>query len=100
MDPDQELININVNICDRPYRLKVKPSEEEHVRRAAKMINEKVKDLQSQYSAKDKQDYLAMAALMQMVDKLNVKADIVIKDNALMDRISDLDARLNQVLAP
>ncbi len=100
MEPAQELININVNICDRPYRLKVKPSEEEYVRRAAKMINDKVKDLQTQYSAKDKQDYLAMSALMFMVEKLSAKADFVIKDNALMDRISDLDSRLNQVLSP
>jgi cell division protein ZapA (FtsZ GTPase activity inhibitor) len=100
MEPDQELININVNICDRPYRLKVKPSEEENVRRAAKMINDKVKDLQSQYSAKDKQDYLAMSALTYMVEKISSKADFVIKDTALMDRISDLDSRLNQVLSP
>lgn len=99
MEPSQELININVNICDRPYRLKVKPAEEEYVRSAAKVINEKVKDLQSQYSAKDKQDYLAMSALMFMVEKLSAKADFVIKDSALMDRVSDLDSRLDQVLS-
>ncbi len=100
MDAEQELININVNICDRPYRLKVKPTEEENVRRAAKLINDKVKDLQSQYSAKDKQDYLAMSALMMMVEKLSSGADVLIKDNSLVERMADLDARLNQVLAP
>ena len=100
MDAEQELININVNICDRPYRLKVKPTEEENVRRAAKLINDKVKDLQSQYSAKDKQDYLAMSALMMMVEKLSSGADVLIKDNSLVERMDDLDARLNQVLAP
>jgi cell division protein ZapA len=99
MEPSSDLININVNICDRPYRLKVKPAEEEYVRHAAKVINEKVKDLQSQYTAKDKQDYLAMSALMFMVEKLSAKADFVIKDSALMDRVSDLDSRLDQVLA-
>jgi cell division protein ZapA len=79
--------------------LKVKPAEEEYVRHAAKVINEKVKDLQSQYTAKDKQDYLAMSALMFMVEKMSAKADFVIKDRALMDRVSDLDSRLDQVLA-
>ena len=58
MDFGEDLININVTICDRPYRLKIKPEEEENVRKAAKQLNDKVKDLQQQYAAKDKQDYL------------------------------------------
>jgi cell division protein ZapA (FtsZ GTPase activity inhibitor) len=100
MDAPQDLININVTICDRPYRLKVKPSEEEHVRRAARTINEKVKELQSQYAAKDKQDYLAMSMLTFMVEKLSDKADFIIKDNSLMERIAELDSRLDQVMNP
>ena len=98
MEPSNDLININVTICERPYRLKVEPSEEEHVRLAAKMVNDKVKDLQAQYSAKDKQDYLAMATLMFLVEKLGERGDYVIRDNNLQDRMTELESRLDQVL--
>jgi cell division protein ZapA len=98
MEPANDLININVTICERPYRLKVKPSEEESVRMAAKLVNEKVKDLQSQYAAKDKQDYLAMATLMFLVEKLNERGDLVIKDPALPNRLTALESRLDQLL--
>lgn len=93
------MININVNICDRPYRLKVKPEEEESVRKAARVINDKVKDLQSQYSAKDKQDYLSMASLMLMVEQLNKPSTLTIEDAGFSDRIEELENRLDQVLS-
>lgn len=85
-----ELININVVIADRPYPLKVKRNEEEGVRKAAKLINEKVKDFRTLYAAKDKQDYLAMCSLMFAVESVQNqnKPDI---------DASDLDARLEQL---
>ena len=66
----EQPISINLVIADRPYPLKIKASEEELVRRAGKIINEKVREFQSQYAAKDKQDYLAMVALFFAVEKL------------------------------
>jgi cell division protein ZapA (FtsZ GTPase activity inhibitor) len=65
-----DIININVIIADRPYPLKIKASEEEDVRNAAREINEKVKHFQQVYAAKDKQDYLAMSALMYAVQNI------------------------------
>ncbi len=67
---NEEMININVIVADRPYPLKIKKSEEENVRKAAKEINEKVKNYQQIYAAKDKQDYLAMTALMYAVQNM------------------------------
>ncbi|MFI5172921.1 MAG: cell division protein ZapA [Chitinophagales bacterium] len=67
---DGKLLNIQVTICDRPYRLKVKPEEEETVRKAAKIIAEKIKELQTQHTNSDRQDYLAMTVLTMMVEKL------------------------------
>ena len=44
MDTEEsKLLNIHVTICDRPYRLKVKPEEEEIVRKTARIIAEKIK---------------------------------------------------------
>lgn len=74
MSNDQaDIININVLIADRPYPLKIKKSEEEDVRNAAREINEKVKQFQQVYAAKDKQDYLAMSALMYAVQSIENK---------------------------
>lgn len=63
------MLNINITICDRPYRLKVRPEEEETVRKAARTIAEKIKELQNQYSGSDKQDYLAMLLLTTLVEQ-------------------------------
>ena len=78
-----ELININLLIAGRSYPLKIKPSEEEIVRRAAKRVNEKVQEFQEQYAAKDKQDYLAMCALMSEVEVLAGKESAYLDTVAL-----------------
>lgn len=64
-------ISIKVNIGDRIYPLKIQASEEEYVRRAAKLLNEKMGFFNSNFSVKDKVDGMAMAALEFAVDALN-----------------------------
>jgi cell division protein ZapA len=92
-----ELININLIIADRPYPLKVKPEEEELVRNVAKQINEKVKELQSLYSAKDKQDFLAMSALMASVEAANLKKQTQHSDSAVNQQVDKIYQLLEQV---
>lgn len=88
------LININIIIADRPYPLKVKPEEEERVRNAAKEINAKVKQFQSQYAAKDKQDYLAMSALMYAVEAVGYRDKVTISDDSFDEKLNQLEALL------
>lgn len=54
------MLPINIVIGDRTYRIKIKPEDEEAVRRVVKVINEKVVDFKVQFSGKDMQDYVAM----------------------------------------
>lgn len=92
-----ESININVIVADRPYRLKVKPSEEDKVRKAAKMIKDKMKELQKQYDVKDKQDFLAMSALMFAVETLNTKKGTPTNNADLIgNKLSELDGILTE----
>ena len=49
-------ISIKINIADRVYPLKVSMEEEEIVRRAAKLINDRIKEFQENYAVRDKQD--------------------------------------------
>jgi cell division protein ZapA (FtsZ GTPase activity inhibitor) len=64
-------ISIKVNIGDRVYPLKIQAKEEEYVRKAAKLLNEKMGFFNSNFSVKDKIDGLAMAALEFAVDAIN-----------------------------
>lgn len=97
MNPD-ELISINVIIADRPYRLKIKTSEEENVRKAAKMVNEKVKEFQNTYEAKDKQDYLAMASILFAVDTLNNLGGSLDNKEEFTDKLDELDSTLTNYI--
>jgi len=91
-----ESININVIVADRPYRLKVHPEEEPNVREAAKMIKDKIKELQKQYDVKDKQDFLAMCALMFAVDSLNVKKHMPKNSTEVTNKLNQLDEILTE----
>jgi cell division protein ZapA (FtsZ GTPase activity inhibitor) len=62
-------LSIRVNIIDRYYPLKIDNKDEEKIRKAGKIINEKVLQYKQKYSDKDIQDFLAMASL-QYVTRL------------------------------
>ena len=56
----QAILTINIVIGDRSYRIKIEPKDEEPVRKAVKVINDKIIDYKTQFSGKDMQDYVAM----------------------------------------
>lgn len=60
-------LSIKVNVADRYYPLKIERKDEEKIRRAARMINEKVLQYKQRYTDKDAQDFLAMAALQFVI---------------------------------
>jgi len=59
----EELIAINILIGDRNYRLKVKPSDEENLRKTVKVINNKLIEFKTNFAGKDMQDYIAMVLI-------------------------------------
>ena len=93
---EEETININLIIADRPYPLKIKVSEEEDIRIAAKDINRRVKDFQNIYTAKDKQDYLAMCALFISVESIVNKRIVDTVDHEIDDELSKFEDFLKQ----
>jgi cell division protein ZapA len=95
MSMDDKL-SIRVNIADRFYPLKVERENEEKIRKAARMINEKVLQYKQRYADKDVQDFLAMAAL-QYVIKLTEEEDRLEKDY-LPGALNDLIGKIDQVL--
>ncbi len=63
----EEKLSIKVNVADRYYPLKIDRKDEEKIRTAARMINEKVLQYKQRYADKDTQDFLAMAALQYVI---------------------------------
>lgn len=57
-------LGITVSIGERVYKMSIDKDEEESVRKAAKRINTDLENMQNVYKNKDKQDLLAMIALL------------------------------------
>ena len=89
-------LSIRVNVADRYYPLKVERDDEEKIRRAARLINEKVLQYKQRYTDKDVQDFLAMAAL-QFVIKLTEEEAKHSKDN-LPEALKELTKKIDSVL--
>jgi cell division protein ZapA len=66
-------LSIRINIADRYYPLKIERTDEEKIRKAAKLINDKVLQYKQKYVDKDTQDFLAMAALQYVIRVLDTE---------------------------
>ena len=56
-------LSIRINIAERYYPLKVSRNEEEKIRKAAKMINDKLLLYKQNYAGKEALDFIAMVSL-------------------------------------
>lgn len=92
-----EELSISVTIAERPYKLTIAKDEEEIVRRATKLINEKIKEYSNSYAFKDHQDLLAMIALQFTTQFLNLDKEIEINDKVITKKLSDIDKILAEV---
>ncbi len=90
-------LSIKIKIADREYPMKVEPEEEERIRRAGKMVNEKIKLFKSQFGIDDKQDLLAMVAFDALVEKLKAEGSSV-NDMHLKEKLAGLNHLLSQSL--
>ena len=91
-------LSIRVNVADRYYPLKIERKDEERIRRAARMINEKVLQYKQRYTDKDVQDFLAMAALQFVIKVIDSekKDDISPVFDGVKEIISELNEYINK----
>lgn len=92
---DDSLILVTVWLAGRSYRLRIKPEEEEAVRKAVKIADEKVKEMRSHYGGKDDQDFMAMCLLSYAADS----AIDVFNNPLLQQELNTISARIDKVLA-
>jgi cell division protein ZapA (FtsZ GTPase activity inhibitor) len=91
-------LSIKVNVADRYYPLKIEGKDEEKIRKAARLINEKVLQYKQRYLDKDVQDFLAMAALqfVTRVIEMEDKLDVSPLEQQLQDLNEELEAYLKR----
>jgi cell division protein ZapA (FtsZ GTPase activity inhibitor) len=87
-------ISIKINIADRVYPLKVNTEEEEVIRRAAKIINDRIKEYQDNYAVRDKQDLLSMCVLHYATATLKAENRVMNADAEVSDKVYELDQLL------
>ena len=84
-------LSIKIRIADRDYPMRVNEEEEERLRAAGRMVNERLKVFRDQFGIDDKQDLLAMIALETLADKLLSAQSKTEAENALADKLTHLN---------
>lgn len=92
----EDKLSIRVNVADRYYPLKIDRNDEEKIRKAAKLINEKVIQYRQKYNDKDLQDFLAMAALQFVIKMLESENRFEIAP--VIDELNELDEQFGDYL--
>jgi cell division protein ZapA (FtsZ GTPase activity inhibitor) len=91
----KEQISIKVTIAGKIFPLKVAASEEENIRKAAELINNKLRTYTEEYSIKDKQAALSMSALEIASELLNVDNSFLEQKQLLADEIAKIERVLS-----
>ena len=92
-----EKLSIRVNVADRYYPLRIDRKDEERIRLAAKLINEKVLQYKQRYSDKDVQDFLAMASLQYVIKLLELENHHDV--DPFIEAVRDLNEQLDDLLS-
>ena len=91
-------ISIKVTIAGRVYPLTVKNEEEEGVRKATKLINERVKEYEDNFAVRDKQDLLAMIALQLASQNITLESKATLEEEGLGGRLIAMEVFVSDYL--
>jgi len=95
----EDKLSIRINIAERYYPLKVSRNEEERIRKAAKLINDKLLLYKQSYSGKEAQDFMAMVSLdfASKLLELEEKLDETPIINEVVSLNDDIEEYLNNI---
>ena len=94
---DKDLLNIKLMVADRLYPLSIAPSEEESFRLAAKKINEMIQTFERHYDLRDKQDAIAMCAIVLARQASQEKLNADDKQEQITKKLQDIYAVLTSL---
>ena len=88
-------IKIKLNIADRLYPLTIQKTQKFYFRDASKIIDKTIKNLEENYSVRDKQDLLAMCCIQFAAKNLQNKSKLSDNDQEvekiILKIIDDID---------
>ncbi len=97
---EEEKLRISVHLAERKYMLSVLPSEEAGVRNAVEYLNQQIRDLATKYAFKDRQDILAMVALLNSNKMLEYEKNISFMNDTFVKKLYEIDALIDKTLTP
>lgn len=92
----EEKLSMRISIAERYYPLKVNRDEEERIRKAAKIINDKLLLYKQTYSGKEAQDFLAMVSL-HFATKF-IEFEEKLDETPLIEELSNLNEDIEEYL--
>ena len=91
--------SISITVADRPYKLVIDKENEEVFRKAAKLVDDRIKTYSNNYAYKDKQDLIAMVALENTIHYLQNERTSQEKEKTLDNKLIEIEATLDQILS-
>jgi len=91
-------LSIKLKIWDREYPMKVSPDDEEEIRKAGKIINDKIKEYREKFGIDDKQDLLSMVAFDAVVEKMKIESNNDSNENTIVEKLRSLNQGINQIV--
>jgi len=91
------LIPVNLWLAGRSYRIRIKADEEEAVRKAVKLADDKITELKVNFAGKDDQDFVAMCLLMYAADSATETFNSPFLKEELNEMMEKIDTILDKV---
>jgi hypothetical protein len=91
-----EELSISLAVAERNYRLVIEKEHEVLFRKAAKLIEKRIKDYSTSYAYKDKQDLLAMVAIEYATSFLQDEQLLLEKEDQWEMRLKEIDQALDE----
>jgi cell division protein ZapA len=91
-------LKIKISIAGRVYPLTIDRKEEEGIRKAASKIEDILKQFESNYAVKDKQDLLAMCALQVSTKLETIQGKTMVDAPELETEIDQIEADITALL--
>jgi len=91
-------LSIKVTIANRVFPLKIDRADEERVRKAAKMVNDRIKEYEQQYAVNDKTDLIAMCAFQFATELVNQTEELPAQNKELSEQIAEIDSKITDYI--
>jgi cell division protein ZapA len=88
--------SVKVEIANGLYSLKIQSTEEENLKKAVELINQKISEFEKNYGVKDKKDVLAMVTLQLVTQLMSEKSKAETELSTLKNILNDVESMLIQ----